>query len=60
MRSFAEMKDARAREKGDLIHTPKHRAGEKGVEGRSKTREGAAMQLETATAPMNKSRRQKT
>ena len=37
-----------AREKGDLIRTPKHQADEKGVEGGSKTREGAAMQLETA------------
>ena len=39
-----------AREKGDLTHTPKYRAGEKGVEGGSKTREGAAMQLETVAA----------
>ena len=37
-----------AREKGDPIHPSKHRAGEKGVEGGSKTREGATMQLETA------------
>ena len=32
------------REKGDLILTPEHRAGEKGVEGGSKTKEGATMQ----------------
>ena len=29
-----------AREKGDLTHTPKYRAGEKGVEGGSKNQRG--------------------
>ena len=45
-----------AREKGDLIHTvtPKHRAGEKGVKGGSKT-----VRLETARVPINGSRRQR-
>ena len=33
-----------AREKSDLILTPEHQAGEKRVEGGSKTKEGAAMQ----------------
>ena len=52
-----------AREKGDLIHTPKYWAGkntEKGVEGGSKNREGTTMQLETAPASMHGSRRQRT
>ena len=41
MRPFAEMKmQGAAREKGDLTHTSKHRAGEKGVEGGSKNHRG--------------------
>ena len=49
-----------AREKGDLNHTPIYQAGEKGVVGGSKTREGATMQLETVAALMHGSRRQRT
>ena len=61
MRPFAKMKmQGAAREKGDLTHTPKYRAGEKGVEGGSKNREGAAMQLETVAALKHGSRRQRT
>ena len=61
MRPFAKMKmQGAAREKGDLNHTPIYQAGEKGVEGGSKTREGATMQLETVAALMHGSRRQRT
>ena len=44
MRPLAEMKDAWSSEEGDLIFMPNHRAGEKGVEGGSENKEGAAMQ----------------
>ena len=52
MRSLPKWKmQGAVREKSDLIHTSKYRAGEKG--SGSKTREGTAMQLETAMVPVN-------
>ena len=46
-----------ARGKGDLNHTPKHRAGEKREWRVGQKPEGAMVQLETATALKNGSRR---